>query len=62
MTPARAVEAIRVDAAKRALEETDERMGRIAGRCGFSDEDQMRVAFARQVGISPGAYRSRFAA
>ena len=62
MTPARAVEAIRVDAAKRALEETDERMGQIARRCGFSDEDQMRIAFARQVGISPGAYRMRFAA
>ena len=62
MTPARAVEAIRIDAAKRALEETDERMPQIAKRCGFSDEDQMRVAFARQVGISPVAYRTRFAA
>ena len=62
MTPARAVEAIRVDAAKRALEETDERMPQIAKRCGFSDEDQMRVAFARQIGISPIAYRTRFAA
>lgn len=62
VTPARAVEAIRVDAAKRALEETDERMPQIARRCGFSDEEQMRVAFARQVGISPVAYRSRFAA
>jgi transcriptional regulator GlxA family with amidase domain len=61
-TPARAVEAIRVDAARRALEETDERMGEIARRCGFSDEDQMRVAFARQIGIPPAAYRSRFAA
>ena len=30
MTPARAVEALRVDAAKRALEETDERMPQIA--------------------------------
>jgi transcriptional regulator GlxA family with amidase domain len=62
MTPARAVEAIRIDAAKRALEETDERMPQIARRCGFSDEDQMRVAFARQVGISPSDYRTRFAA
>ena len=62
MTPARAVEAIRIDAAKRALEETDERMPQIARRCGFSDEDQMRIAFARQVGISPVAYRTRFAA
>jgi transcriptional regulator GlxA family with amidase domain len=62
MTPARAVEAIRIDAAKRALEESGERMPQIAKRCGFSDEDQMRVAFARQLGISPVAYRTRFAA
>jgi transcriptional regulator GlxA family with amidase domain len=61
-TPARAVEAIRVDAARRALEETGDRMGEIARRCGFSDEDQMRVAFSRQIGIPPAAYRSRFAA
>lgn len=39
-TPARAVEAIRVDAAKRALEETDDRMEAIASRCGFRNEEQ----------------------
>lgn len=47
---------------KDAHVETDERMAEIAKRCGFSDEDQMRVAFARQVGIPPTSYRSRFAA
>ena len=35
-TPARAVESIRVDAARRALEETDDRIDAIARRCGFS--------------------------
>ena len=61
-TPARAVEAIRVDAARRALEETDNRIDEIARRCGFSDEEHMRGAFARHVGIAPRAYRARFAA
>ena len=42
MTPARAVEAIRVDAAKRALEETDERMPQIARCCGFTLRKQER--------------------
>ncbi len=61
-TPARAVESIRVDAARRALEETDDRIDDIARRCGFSDEEHLRGAFARHVGIPPRAYRDRFAA
>jgi transcriptional regulator GlxA family with amidase domain len=60
-TPARAVESIRVDAARRALEETDDRIDDIARRCGFSSEEQLRGVFARHVGISPRAYRDRFA-
>jgi transcriptional regulator GlxA family with amidase domain len=60
-TPARAVEAVRVDAARRALEETNDRIGEIARRCGFSDEEHMRGAFVRHVGIAPRAYRDRFA-
>ena len=61
-TPARAVESIRVDAARRALEETDDRIDAIARRCGFSNEEQLRGAFARHVGIPPRAYRDRFKA
>jgi transcriptional regulator GlxA family with amidase domain len=61
-TPARTVEAIRVDAARRALEETSDRIDEIARRCGFSDEEHMRGAFVRHVGIAPRAYRDRFAA
>jgi transcriptional regulator GlxA family with amidase domain len=61
-TPARAVESIRVDAARRALEETDDRIDAIARRCGFSNEEQLRGAFARHVGIPPRAYRDRFTA
>ena len=61
-TPARAVESIRVDAARRALEETTDRIDEIARRCGFSNEEQLRGAFSRHVGIPPRAYRARFAA
>lgn len=61
-TPARAVESIRVDAARRALEETNDRIDAIARRCGFSNEEQLRTAFARHLGISPRAYRDRFTA
>src|SRR5262249_8519404 len=60
-SPARAVESIRVDAARRALEETDDRIEDIARRCGFAREEHLRAAFARHVGIPPRAYRDRFA-
>jgi transcriptional regulator GlxA family with amidase domain len=59
-TPAKAVEAIRVDAARRLLEESDERLATIAERCGFRNEEQMRGAFVRNIGITPREYRKRF--
>ena len=59
-TPSQAVEAIRVDAARRLLEQSDARMAQVATLCGFSDEEHLRVAFGRQVGVSPRKYRERF--
>lgn len=60
-SPAKAVEAIRVDAARRRLEETADRVEAIAEECGFTGEEQMRLAFVRTVGIPPRDYRKRFA-
>jgi transcriptional regulator GlxA family with amidase domain len=60
-TPAKAVEAIRVDAARRRLEETDERIESIAEACGFGGEEQMRCAFVRILRIPPREYRKHFA-
>jgi len=60
-TPAKAVEAIRLDTARRRLEETTARIETIAGDCGFSGEEQMRLSFVRSLGIPPREYRKRFA-
>ena len=60
-TPAKTVEAIRLDAARRRLEETDERIESVAKLCGFSSEEQMRCAFLRNIKIPPREYRRRFA-
>ena len=60
-TPAKTVEAIRLDAARRSLEETDERIESVAKLCGFSSEEQMRCAFLRNIKIPPREYRRRFA-
>jgi transcriptional regulator GlxA family with amidase domain len=59
-TPAKMVEAIRVDAARRRLEETDDRIESVAEGCGFSNEEQMRCAFLRILRIPPRDYRRHF--
>ena len=58
---AKTVEAIRIDAARRRLEETTDSIETIAQSCGFSDEEQMRSAFARVLRIPPRKYRKHFA-
>jgi transcriptional regulator GlxA family with amidase domain len=60
-TPAKAVEAIRVEAARRRLEETEDRIESVAEDSGFSSDEQMRCAFIRILGIPPREYRKRFA-
>ncbi|WP_299963520.1 GlxA family transcriptional regulator [uncultured Roseobacter sp.] len=60
MTPAKAVEIMRVDAAKRALARSDLQLAKIAFNTGFSDEQRLRRAFQRHVGVSPLAYRDTF--
>jgi transcriptional regulator GlxA family with amidase domain len=60
-TPAKAVEAIRVEAARRRLEDTEDRIESVAEGSGFSNEEQMRCSFIRILGIPPREYRKRFA-
>jgi AraC-like DNA-binding protein/alkylhydroperoxidase/carboxymuconolactone decarboxylase family protein YurZ len=60
-TPAKAVEAIRVEAARRRLKETEDRIESVAEQSGFSSEEQMRSSFIRILGIPPREYRKRFA-
>ena len=54
------VAAIRLDAARRQLEETTDRVETIAEECGFSGEEQMRLTFIRTLGVPPRDYRKRF--
>ncbi len=59
-TPAKAVEALRVEAARRLLEETSRPIGRVARQCGFGDDERMRRSFLRWIGVTPSDYRDRF--
>ena len=59
-TPARAVERLRVEAARRLLSESRLPVKRIAQRCGFGSEETMRRSFHRLIDITPQDYRARF--
>jgi transcriptional regulator GlxA family with amidase domain len=59
-TPARAVERLRVEAARRLLSETRLPVKRISQRCGFGSEETMRRSFLRVLAATPQDYRSRF--
>ena len=58
--PAKAVERLRVEAARRRLCESREPLKRVALRCGFGSEDAMRRSFLRLAGVLPQDYRRRF--
>ncbi len=62
MTPAAHVEALRVERARLALEAGATPIDAVARRCGFGTVETLRRAFARRLGVSPSAYRNRFAA
>jgi transcriptional regulator GlxA family with amidase domain len=59
-TPARFVERVRVDAARRLLEESEVSLDRVARECGFGGADSMRRSFLRVLRVAPSAYRGRF--
>jgi transcriptional regulator GlxA family with amidase domain len=60
VTPARYVERVRVEAARRRLEESGHGVDTIADTCGFGTAETMRRAFLRTVRVPPSAYRGRF--
>nr|WP_319385489.1 DJ-1/PfpI family protein [uncultured Roseibium sp.] len=62
LTPAKAVEAIRIEVAQNLLETSGKTVKQIAVQCGFNDEERMRRAFMRTLSVSPTDYRRGFRA
>jgi transcriptional regulator GlxA family with amidase domain len=58
-TPAHAVERLRVEAARAALESGGPSVQRVALDCGFGNAERMRRAFVRLLGRPPAALRKR---
>jgi transcriptional regulator GlxA family with amidase domain len=59
-SPARYVEELRIETARRLLERTTQSMDEIADHCGFGSADVLSRAFTRVLRLTPGEYRSRF--
>jgi transcriptional regulator GlxA family with amidase domain len=60
MTPARYVEKLRVEAARRRLEESEDPLEKIASDCGFHSPLALRRSFSRVLRVAPNEYRKRF--
>ncbi len=59
-TPARFVECLRVEAARRRLEESHDKLEKVANDCGFGSIQSLRRSFFRVLHVPPNDYRHRF--
>ncbi|MBI1210623.1 MAG: helix-turn-helix domain-containing protein [Alphaproteobacteria bacterium] len=61
ISPAKFVEGLRLDAARRLLETRSFDLAQVAARAGFSGSDHLIRAFERRFGVTPGVYREMHA-
>jgi len=61
-SPAELVRRVRVDEARRLLEETDLSIKEVSARTGLGDVSTMWRVFTQHLGVTPTEYRGRFAA
>ncbi|MFG2981483.1 GlxA family transcriptional regulator [Streptomyces sp. NPDC048258] len=60
VTPGRYVERVRVEHARRLLEDSGEGVAQISRACGYGTPEALRRAFVKALGQSPAEYRRRF--
>jgi transcriptional regulator GlxA family with amidase domain len=58
--PAKYVQNLRLEQARRMLEGNATSIARIASLCGYGDAQLLRRAFQRELGVTPGEYKQRF--
>ncbi|MEZ5461744.1 GlxA family transcriptional regulator [Dokdonella sp.] len=60
MTPARYILRLRLEAARRLLEDGHENLGLVADQCGLGSTETLRRHFLHELKVSPRDYRQRF--
>lgn len=59
-TPAKHIEDLRLEAARRQLESTSRSLDEVADASGFESAEILRRVFKRRLGVTPGQYRGSF--
>lgn len=60
VTPGRYVARVRLEAARRELEDTGDSVEEIARGCGYGTTEALRRALIKSLGVAPSEYRRRF--
>jgi transcriptional regulator GlxA family with amidase domain len=60
ISPGKHVAAVRLEAARRMLEDSARGVSQVARACGYGTPEAMRRAFVQSLGVPPANYRSRF--
>ncbi|WP_282791883.1 GlxA family transcriptional regulator [Streptomyces sp. CC224B] len=60
MTPGKYVDRVRVEHARRLLEDTSRGVEEVSRACGYGTPEAMRRAFLKALGTAPAEYRRRF--
>jgi transcriptional regulator GlxA family with amidase domain len=60
VAPAQAIEQLRLEAARRALQQSAAGLEEVAARSGFGSAEVLRRVFLRALHVTPSAYRARF--
>lgn len=59
-TPAKHIEDLRLEAARRQLESTSRSLDEVADASGFESAEILRRVFKHRLGVTPGQYRGSF--
>jgi len=60
VSPGKHVAAVRLEAARRMLEDSGLGVEQVARACGYGSPEAMRRAFVHALGVPPSGYRRRF--
>ncbi|MFK4068464.1 GlxA family transcriptional regulator [Streptomyces sp. NPDC029674] len=60
LTPGKYVERVRIEHARRLLEDTSDGVEEVSRACGYGTPEAMRRAFVKVLGAAPAEYRRRF--
>ena len=59
-TPLEYIQRVKIEAAKRTLESTQQNVNEVMYQVGYSDQKAFRTVFKKYVGLSPVAYKSKY--